>query len=469
MGRYRISCITGQACLGLALIVSVNFLTPWLPAAQAAEAHNVAPRASSADLAKIEAKRDQLFNQMMADPTNLDVAFEYAGLSSQAGDLEGAIATLERMLIYAPGLPRLQLELGVLYYRLGAYETAKTYFSNALQAPNVPDEVRHKVDTYLAAIHERTLVDQVSGTITTGLRWQSNANGGPEDRSVRTTLFPVPLLLDDGSTADSDINGFLATNLFYSHDLASQGDRFEASLQTYGALYAQHDEFNTGFAELHIGPTFDLNRFDIADATLSTYAIASGTMLHGDPYLLSGGLGISALKAVDGKTRLTIGTEYRREDFRDSDLRPTASDYTGDRYRVWTGFEHALTSDLLLTGTLFGEGKDAKVGYQSFSQVGVTLGLTYSFASPIAKGGAGPWTASLTVGHALTHFDKPDYLYSFDEAERDRETFVEGGLIVPVADDWAVQALAGYRNVASNYSIHAYHNVSASLGVIRKF
>ena len=41
---------------------------------------------------------------MLQDPSNLDVAFEYASLSSQVGDYEAAISTLERMLIFAPKL-----------------------------------------------------------------------------------------------------------------------------------------------------------------------------------------------------------------------------------------------------------------------------------------------------------------------------------------------------------------------------
>lgn len=39
---------------------------------------------------------------MLQDPSNLDVAFEYASLSSQVGDYEAAVSTLERMLIFAP-------------------------------------------------------------------------------------------------------------------------------------------------------------------------------------------------------------------------------------------------------------------------------------------------------------------------------------------------------------------------------
>src|SRR5262245_27501977 len=63
---------------------------------------------------EIEARREALLRQMLANPSDLDVAFAYANRSSQVGDYEGAISALERMLIYAPNTPRLQLELGVL-------------------------------------------------------------------------------------------------------------------------------------------------------------------------------------------------------------------------------------------------------------------------------------------------------------------------------------------------------------------
>ena len=71
-------------------------------------------------------RRQDLLRLMLQDPSNLDVAVEYASLSSQVGDYEAAVSTLERMLIFAPNTPRLQLELGILYYRLGSYELSRS-------------------------------------------------------------------------------------------------------------------------------------------------------------------------------------------------------------------------------------------------------------------------------------------------------------------------------------------------------
>lgn len=57
-----------------------------------------------------------MLQRMIANPSDLDLAFQYAQASCDAGDYEGAISALERMLIYAPNTPRIQFELGVLYY-----------------------------------------------------------------------------------------------------------------------------------------------------------------------------------------------------------------------------------------------------------------------------------------------------------------------------------------------------------------
>ena len=76
-----------------------------------------APDSTPASRDQIEDRRQALLRLMLQDPTNLDVAFEYAALSSQVGDYEAAVSTLERMLIFAPNTPRLELELGILATR----------------------------------------------------------------------------------------------------------------------------------------------------------------------------------------------------------------------------------------------------------------------------------------------------------------------------------------------------------------
>ena len=113
------------------------------------------------------------------------MAFEYASLSSQVGDYEAAISTLERMLIFAPNTPRLQLELGILYYKLGSYEVARTYFAQVVANPSVPQEIAAKVRLYLQQLAIEAEPPAFAGSIFSGIRWESNAT---QHRQPRTSL-----------------------------------------------------------------------------------------------------------------------------------------------------------------------------------------------------------------------------------------------------------------------------------------
>ena len=92
---------------------------------------NVAPVITDPkQIEEINTERERIFSALIDEPTNLDNLFEYANLSILLGDLEAAISVFEQMLIYEPDLPRIRLELGVLYFRLNAYPSAKLYLNS---------------------------------------------------------------------------------------------------------------------------------------------------------------------------------------------------------------------------------------------------------------------------------------------------------------------------------------------------
>lgn len=55
------------------------------------------------------------------------------------------------MVFDNPNLLRVKRELGVLYYRLGSYEMAKSYLQSAIQGEGVPGEVRARVNSYIGS------------------------------------------------------------------------------------------------------------------------------------------------------------------------------------------------------------------------------------------------------------------------------------------------------------------------------
>jgi tetratricopeptide (TPR) repeat protein len=424
------------------------------------------PADETEDAEALLARHRAMLAQVVADPTNLDLAFEYAALSARIGELEEAISTLERMLIFAPGLPRLQLELGVLYFRLGAYETAQLYFDAALSGEDVPEEVRTNVAPYLAAIRERTATSRFSGVILGGVRWQSNANAAPQGRIVN--LNGLPFVLDETATGAEDSNSFLTTNVTYSRDLASQGDRFEANLLTYGALYREHDEINTGLAELTFGPSLNLERIGLEDAALGVYGILSGIGLEEDIYLGAVGAGAAFSKFLGARTQASLRSEYRHEEYFDSPTRPTASDRTGEVYRGAGTLQHQLTQRFAIFSSLLGEVRDAEEDFLSSWEAGGTVGGSLALPSPVPKQDDS-WILAVVGGYVYREFDEPDPAINALAEEVDEEAFVQGTLTVPIDDGWALQASGGYRDVVSNYDTRTFDNINASLAAMKQF
>ena len=113
---------------------------------------NVPPSITDPEqLRATQIERQKVFDSIIEDPTNLENLFNYANLSILVGDLEAAIGIFEQMLIYQPDLPRIKLELGVLYFRLGAYASAKRYLDD-VENYNPPKEVTEKVSVFLEQI-----------------------------------------------------------------------------------------------------------------------------------------------------------------------------------------------------------------------------------------------------------------------------------------------------------------------------
>ena len=119
-----------------------------LSAAATAHAQDGAP-------ATLQARYEAAFQETLRDPGNLDALFRFASLAVETGDLEGAVSALERMLILNPDQPRVRMELGILYFRLGSYQAARTYLETAVASPALPPDQRARAEDFLAESKKR--------------------------------------------------------------------------------------------------------------------------------------------------------------------------------------------------------------------------------------------------------------------------------------------------------------------------
>jgi tetratricopeptide (TPR) repeat protein len=415
---------------------------------------------------QLQARQTELLAAMLRDPSNLDIAFEYATVSARLGDYEAAIGTFERMLIYAPGLPRIQLELGVLYYRLGSFDAARSYFEAALQAPDVPAAVEQRVKTFLAAIETAEEPAKFSASVVTGLRWQSNANAGPGGRQV--TLNGVTFLLDDTAVGRPDWNAFVAGNIHAAYDLGTQGDLLEADLLFYGGRYFDSTRLNSELAEFTFGPSINMARFDIDNARLGVYGILSGVRLDDSNYSGAAGIGTRFAAQPDLRSALNAKLEYRYRWFRDSATYPTVSNRNGYQLLAQLTNTYQLSPNWLARVTLLGDYENAAARFEQSWELGAGIGAAYSFASPIEMLEA-PWSIDTEVGYIRRQYDQPDPAVSATLAQRDNEFWIRSGLTVPIRSDFAVALSAEFRRLQSNYQTRDYSNTSVTLSVVKAF
>lgn len=411
----------------------------------------------------LEARRQALLQEMLVDPDNLDAAFQYAALSVEANDLEGAISTLERMLIFAPGLPSLQYELGVLYFRLGSYETSRGYFNLAIRAQGASVEMIKKAEEYLKAIEYALRSSTVTASVYTGMRWQSNANAGPDSDTV--DINGAPTQLPNGVAGKSDFSGFAIGSMLYSLDLQNQGDKFEVLALTYNSWFTEQSRLDTNILEANVGPNFNMGRFGIDDTYLGFYAIGSGALLDGHGLSANAGAGVKLEVRPAPGSEIFSRFEYRHRWYDDQANYPNASDRTGDKYSGMVAYRHFFTPDV--SGTVAGRfaREETRRNFLDNWEYGVQGSLNVVFDGPGPLPDY-PWAVNLSGGYLHRDFDAPDPNINAQAKQKDDEYWVSGRLSVPVHKNVAIMPLVEYRVVDSNYKTNDYDNFTAMLGLL---
>lgn len=460
---------------GAAVLLLILLLSPALAtgaAAQTAQAPDPVAQADPAD----RARYDAAFKAMIADPANLDKTFAYAKAAIEVADYEGAIAALERMLFINPNLPRVRLELGALYFRLGSYEAARSYLTTALEAPDVPADVRGRVDAFLAEIDKRLSRHRLSGSLYAGLRFQSNATSAPGGTGVRALGFDATL--DQDYTSKADTNLFVVGNAKHSYLLQSLAG---ASIESRALLYyaRQHKErrVDLNVLELSSGPRLPLRLPGLFDTgSLHGYAIGTYVELGGDRYYsgLGGGMELAALPAAWTNLRLTA--ESRAKQYHANDVRPRNSQQTGFTSSLAMRLRQGVTENLVLNGLLSAARNETSFAYNDYTEYAVGIGLDYLFQPGlVAELVAGevpenlPWATSISASRVLTGYGGPDPSVDPATTRQDHDWRLNAITAVPFGPSWTGILSVGRTQRTSSLPNYKYTNTSVSLGASWRF
>ena len=229
----------------------------WVFYSQTVVAVNVTPAITDPKLIEeTNLQREKIFAELIEDPTNLDFLFKYANLSILLGDLEAAISVFEQMLIYEPDLPRIRLELGVLYFRLNAYPSAKLYL-NSVKKYDAPEEVLKKVDSFLDSIVEAEKDFAHQHIVSMGLTRSSNANSGIDDDIIEIAGFALEV--PDSSKPQRDLTRNIRYTYTLNQDLNHpRGDKVNYLIALTDQRLETFSQFDTSSIVTSATRTFNL-------------------------------------------------------------------------------------------------------------------------------------------------------------------------------------------------------------------
>lgn len=456
--------MTGWMKCAIALAIAALVATAAPPAFAASATSDATQWLTPQDT---EARRASLLKEMLARPNDLDLAFEYAKLSSEAGDYEGAISTLERMLIYAPNTPRLQLELGVLYYKIGANEVARNYFQQALANPKVPPEVAQQIKLYLQQLSLTVDPPPFSATIFSAIRWESNANSGPGTQSV--TLNGIDFTIDQQTVGHEGWSALNIGTLHYQWNL-QQGDRIEFDALAYSTAYFENSlqDIDLDFFEFTAGPSFNMKRFQIENTRAYIYAIGDLAWLGLDPYFQAPGVGARLLSFAASQSVLDARVETRWREFENSSDLPQNDLRTGNQTRGGVTYSYYLSPGFVITAQGYVQRENANATFYSDWELAAGGGFAWTFNNPLWKA-LYPWTFQWGAGAIMRNYDEPDPTINANAAEADHVFWTRGALVLPIAETWALVPQVEYRDQKSNYDLYSFTDLTALVGVQKRF
>jgi hypothetical protein len=422
---------------------------------------------SSAAAGDARGRFQAAFQEMMADPGNIEKTLRYARTASELDDPEAAIGALERLLLVDRDIARVNLELGELYFRLRSYEVSRRYFLRAQSAADATPETRERAAVFLNEIGRRIEQTNLSGNVTMGLRYQSNANFGPDSPRVRGAGQPVQLPAD--LTESSDGSAFALVQLRHVYDFDTQdGTAIETDAMLYGARYFSNSQLHLGVAQISTGPRFKPLPDEAPGFSIRPRVLGDVVTLGDRLYSSAGGFGIDVREEYSSALATELGYTVRFKDVRDSGRRPTASELSGTEHTIAGRVRYAVTRDAVLGLDLAYARDETDKEYNNSDRFRIMATASQRYPAPFGLT-ADQWTTTVFVVHSWYDFDTPDPVIDPGTTRRDREWRIGIGQVVPLSDAWSVLAQVEHIDNDSNLPNYTFTNTSVLVGVSYRF
>ena len=302
----------------------------------------LAQQAKAPSKEELRKQYDDLFQQLLKDPTNIDLTFRFAHVATQIGNYESAVSALERLLLYDPKFPGVKLELAEIYYHMGSFEMAKAYLDQAKQQePNPSPQDAQREATLADEIASGGAHSKWSASALTGTRYQTNANAAPAGAQI--IVGGVPATLSSINTRKADWNVFLDGNASNTYDLAPKANaKVETNVLVYLSKQIDLGTLDSQAVEVNSGPRFDVGDEDSTYFNTRPYVIGNEVLLGDAHYFWTLGGGWEVNRPLTEQLKVTADYEFRSQHFSNNPSVPTATALSGPVNTMSVNFSYQV-------------------------------------------------------------------------------------------------------------------------------
>jgi tetratricopeptide (TPR) repeat protein len=421
---------------------------------------------------------DITYADILANPDDIVLNFRWAKAQLARGDVRGASATLERILVLDPDLAPVRLYYAIVLYRLDSLDEARSQFDRLLQM-DISPEVEANIRQYVSAIEQRRKRLSQSLTLTLGSQIDSNRNAAPNDKVQLLTGTPTTITSSEDKP-NNDIAYIGALRYDVSYDLGYQeGHEVFASLTGYGSDQVQLDALDLGSFSAEIGSRIR-GGYWMLTPTLSQTVQS----LSREKYLTAR----TGRLRLDWNVRpffnLNGDVSYSDERYQNTSESSALRLHSGQRYGARIGANYNWSPNNRTTVNLTGGMKEAARNYYSYNSLSGELIHAYLF-------GGGSYISG-GIRYGKDQYRDPDFLttgnspqHRTDRTTRTRLTYGAPlstilptdlfgdsgtanqilGFLAPIS--WSVTG--EYLDTKSNIPNYEYHNARAQVFLTRRW
>jgi hypothetical protein len=270
----------------------------------------------------LPASENVTYDQVLEDPDNLELGYRYALSQIRRDDLLGASATLDRLILLAPGEPNIRALRAIVLYRLDNLREAEQEFEELL-ALDLDPTLRANIERYAAELGRRNQDTRMSLLTSFGYQYDTNRAGAPDSGRLRTFLGTFDVAKDGRKEDDHSLTGLARFTI--EHDLATQNRHsLFGTLSLYSADQFELDDYDTHDIGAQLG-----GRFEFGEIFLTPVLAYDHVFLGGDSYIDTYALSLRADHRLNDPVNLWARGDLAYLDYRNTEQYPAGELQSG--------------------------------------------------------------------------------------------------------------------------------------------